>query len=742
MANDLLVRILGDTKGLEQSFARANTVTTQFGRNVETTGAKVDKVGKSFRNLGTAFAGGFVASEVLRGMKAAIDVASSLQEQISASNVVFEDSAGVIQDWARTTADSIGVAEDQALTAANTFGSIFDAAGQSAAGAAELSKAVVQLGGDLASFADTSVEDALQALRSGLSGEIEPLRRFRVFLTEAAVAAEAMAQSGKNSAAELTQGEKIMARWSLILKQTNNAQGDAARTADSYANQTRRLSANMRDLQASAGGPLLRVLNSLVADLISGADAAQKLGNNLSDLANVVVPVIEIPFKFVGIGAAGGKGPSQIESAAKTLFTGSLPGIIGLLDDAIRAEGIFAAPAPKAVNKTAKAFEENFDSFTESLDKALKGAKGKVDQEAGKVKSFGEKGFKPLTESLKQANEHISTQLLDALDFKLDQAAITPSLADDLGVLQAIKTKLEGMIAAGIKVRDSTKKLGKVIKEIASIQQEQKDEAADAFLGGLQLNIDKAGLTATLRDDIIEMEAYKRGLEKLIKQGQDVAENESKLVQVTKDIAEARKTRAANIKEAALAAAQRSQFRALGLSATGEEMVPGAKNLAKRIEGVLDAVATGQGKVSSKIVTRLKLARALIKKEGANMSADVRSVINDLIKDVTGDFAKAIGPRTATSSLNANKFLEGLGLGRDLEKELRARLSSFNSAGKALAGGGTRPTGQFVGGPTIVVENHNTVQLDDDVVARSVTKSQQKSRRRNTKQKRGPNSGV
>jgi hypothetical protein len=76
-----------------------------------------------------------------------------------------------------------------------------------------------------------------------------------------------------------------------------------------------------------------------------------------------------------------------------------------------------------------------------------------------------------------------------------------------------------------------------------------------------------------------------------------------------------------------------------------------------------------------------------------------------------------------------------------MERELRARLSSFNSAGLALAGGGTRPTGRFVVPPTIV-ESHVRVELDGEPVARSVTRSQQKQRRRNPKQKRGPNSGV
>jgi hypothetical protein len=75
-----------------------------------------------------------------------------------------------------------------------------------------------------------------------------------------------------------------------------------------------------------------------------------------------------------------------------------------------------------------------------------------------------------------------------------------------------------------------------------------------------------------------------------------------------------------------------------------------------------------------------------------------------------------------------------------MEKELRARLSNFNSAGIGLAGA-RRPTGGF-GSQPVVVENHTTVTMDGEVVTRQVTRSQQKARRRNPRQKRGPNGGV
>ncbi|HKQ19491.1 MAG TPA: hypothetical protein VJW75_07055 [Candidatus Eisenbacteria bacterium] len=687
-ANDLKVRIFGDTKDLERSFARANASTAQFGRDVTSTGAKADKAAKSFRNLGTAFAGGFVATEVLQGMKAAIDVASSLQEQISASNVVFEDSAKVIQDWSKTTADSIGVAQDQALTAANTFGSIFDAAGQSSKGAADLSKAVVQLGGDLASFADTSVEDALNALRSGLSGEIEPLRRYRVFLTEAAVAQEAMAASGKKSAQELTQGEKIMARWRLILEQTTKAQGDAARTSDSYANQTRRLSANMRDLQAKIGGPLLTLTNSLVSDLLSGADAASKLADNLRDLGNVVVPIIDIPLRIVGLDGSGKGGKSTGRRAVEKLVTGSIFGVVGLLDDAVRGEGIFAPPKPPDTAAAAKQFENRFDTFIEGLEKgAVQGAQAS----ASKAKSFGQKGFKIVENDLGERLSRRFEDTLDALSLRFDQAVLSKGTADELSVLDEMRNAVQRRIAAHGQTTELLRQLFEIDQKRRSVVEGAARDAKDAR-------------DATLAK-IREAAEHRR-----------------------------------EIAEKARQALQARQFRALGLSETGDEIVPGIKNLQTRIEGVLRRVGSGDLDISSKLVGRLKLARNLIRKEGKNLTEDTRRVINELIKTIRdGGDDLANGPLTKTTSLNANRLLEGLGLGRDAEKELRARLSSFNSAGKALAGGGNRPTGSFFVPGSAPTEIHTTVTLDGEVVGRSVRKTNQKNARRNPVQKRGPN---
>ena len=228
MSRKLIVEVVGDSRSLERTFDKSTRSSKAFGREMTGTFGKVDKglqrlgAGRAALIGGAAGAGaGIIAPQVIAQLSAAVDVASNLNEQVSKSRVVFGDSSKVIEDWAKTTANGIGVARDQAVEAAATFGSMFRQAGQAGSDAANLSKSVVQLAGDLASFNNTGVDEALTALRSGLSGEIEPLRRFQVFLTEAAVQQRAMEQTGKANAKQLTQGEKILARYSLIMEQTS-----------------------------------------------------------------------------------------------------------------------------------------------------------------------------------------------------------------------------------------------------------------------------------------------------------------------------------------------------------------------------------------------------------------------------------------------------------------------------------------------------------------------------------------
>jgi phage-related protein len=126
------------------------------------------------------------------GAKKAVDAASDLGEQVNKASVVFGKSAPVILDWSKTTAKGLGISQRAALEAAGTFGNMLVPMGVARDEAARMSKRMVTLGADMASFNNASPEETLDAIRAGLAGETEPLRRFGVFLNEARIQQEAL----------------------------------------------------------------------------------------------------------------------------------------------------------------------------------------------------------------------------------------------------------------------------------------------------------------------------------------------------------------------------------------------------------------------------------------------------------------------------------------------------------------------------------------------------------------------
>jgi len=202
----------------------------------------------------------------------AVEKASELEEANSKVNAVFEDGAEIVLKWAKTTTDAFGISELAASRAAGDFGNLFKAMGSGLEDASNMSRALVELASDLASFNDTGIQDVLTALRSGLVGEAEPMRRFGVSISAARVEAQALAMGLAETKAELTDADKLMARYEVILQDTATAQGDFARTSDGLANSQRKLDAEVEDLEARLGMGLLPTAKNLTQakrDLLS-----------------------------------------------------------------------------------------------------------------------------------------------------------------------------------------------------------------------------------------------------------------------------------------------------------------------------------------------------------------------------------------------------------------------------------------------------------------------------------------
>lgn len=249
-ANDLLAEIRKVTRALPEVEKQAQ------------------KASKSFGLLKGAVAAVSFAV-VARGMKTMITGASDLAESVSKVNVVFGANAAEVQKWAKSTANSMGISRQAALEAAGTYGNLFKAFGIGDKDAQTMSTSLVKLAGDLASFNNTSVDDAILALRSGLSGETEPLKRFGIAINENRLKLEAQRLEIYNGVGVMSQAAKTQAAYSLIMKDSTLAQGDYARTAGGFANQMKTLQANIKDTGDSLGAIFLPYLTDLATKINS-----------------------------------------------------------------------------------------------------------------------------------------------------------------------------------------------------------------------------------------------------------------------------------------------------------------------------------------------------------------------------------------------------------------------------------------------------------------------------------------
>jgi hypothetical protein len=207
--------------------------------------------------------------------------ASDLAEEQSKVGVIFGESAKEVLDFSKKAGAALGQSQRQALAAAGTFGTLGKAAGLTGSELAGFTTQFTTLASDLASFNNTTPEDAIQAIGAALRGEAEPIRRYGVLLDDATLRNKAF-QLGliKTTKDALTPANKSLAAQAVILEQTRDAQGDFARTSDGAANQQRIMAANIENATAAIGNAFLPILETTLPVL---ADMAKFVENN-SDL--------------------------------------------------------------------------------------------------------------------------------------------------------------------------------------------------------------------------------------------------------------------------------------------------------------------------------------------------------------------------------------------------------------------------------------------------------------------------
>lgn len=333
-------------------------------------------------------------------------------------------------------------------------------------------------------------------------------------------------------------------------------------------------------------------------------------------------------------------------------------------------------------------------------------------------------------------------KLLASLSRDLTTAGATVNESDNLRVLQDQLAAVNAQIQVQGRTRDLLDQQADISAQIVTTQRTIAENTQAAAQALRDLAAQRAEFSTSLQDDLRVARDGLAAIRAKIKTDGATVDLLSQSLAQQQQIADLQK----QIRERQLERRQAEQFKALGLTETGGKRTPSVGALKKRLNTLKEEVK-GTFLDTSKTKAQFAGIASVLAQGPKQVGKVMREAILQMFNDISGALGEGdakLGPLTKTTSLNTKKLIAGMGLSPEEIRELRGRLSSFNSAGVALAGGpqfGKQPGG-FVGGPSaVVVDNHVSVIIDGQKITGVITKQQQKQRRRNPKQKRGPNRG-
>jgi hypothetical protein len=436
----------------------------------------------------------------------AIKAASDFEESAAKVDVIFGQASKSVKDFASTAAVSLGQSKQDVLNAAGVFGTFGKAAGLAGEDLGLFTTDFVTLATDLASFNNSTPEEAVMAIGAALRGESEPLRRYGILLDDATLKAEATTLGIYKGNKALTSQQKILAAQSAIYKQSSDAQGDFARTADGLANSQRTLTALFKNLQIELGQKLLPVTTDFVNALIDikGAlddipepakTATQKISDFVNKITNSINPLYQFYKAITFIGNQLNKTEKDLDPYSQKLNYGT-------------AQTIRMADASDELKNKLKEEEETFGGVTKEVESFAGALKDKLSEAVDTAK---EKLADAKAEFADFATS-VSDAVMGALDFskaledgEFGFKGFLDNLRKQVKGIQDYSANLQTALASGLSqdalqfVLDAGSEAGsKIASELVKGGQAAIDET-NALVESAQAAADKVGLDAATR---------------------------------------------------------------------------------------------------------------------------------------------------------------------------------------------------------------------------------------------------
>ena len=281
-------KLITSTEKYNASARKATSTTGKFISGLKA--LNVAAVAITFRKIGH-----FIAQAVTESNK--------YQEDLNLFTVALGQYAAEAQNYAEKVSDVMGIDPAQWLRNQGVFNTLLTGFGDTAERAQLMSQNLTQLGYDISSFFNISIEDAMQKLQSGISGELEPLRRLGYDLSQARLEQTALNLGVKESVSAMTQAEKAELRYYAIMTQVTTAQGDMARTLEAPANQLRILQAQLTQAARAIGNIFIPALNAILPYAIAVVQVIREIANALANLAGF--KLTDVDYSGVNSAAVG-----------------------------------------------------------------------------------------------------------------------------------------------------------------------------------------------------------------------------------------------------------------------------------------------------------------------------------------------------------------------------------------------------------------------------------------------------
>ena len=353
MASELIIQVDGDTSGLENKLKNAAGSGTRAFEKMGTSGvSSVNNITAAVGKLAKAVSGIAIAKKVAELGKESIKLASDLTEVQNVIDVTFGEGNQKIENFAKNASSQFGMSELAAKQYTGTMGAMLKS--MQVDNVEDMSTALVGLAGDMASFYNLDVDEAFSKIRSGISGETEPLKQLGINMSVANLEAFALSQGLDKSYQSMTQAEQATLRYNYLLSATADAQGDFSRTSDSMANQLKIAQLNLENIKASLGQALLPAATAATTAFNNLLTNAQNAFPALKE--TVVGAVDEIRAKLEEFGLF-----DALTSAFETVKT-TINEVIGTIITTF--DGIANSPATQAVKE---ALSETFGGLVEQI---------------------------------------------------------------------------------------------------------------------------------------------------------------------------------------------------------------------------------------------------------------------------------------------------------------------------------------------------------------------------------------